>query len=72
MREWLRNARNERNLTLKELAEKLDISESYLSTIETLDRKKKLDIELVQKLSKALKMPIKKIIEFENQILICK
>ena len=37
MREWLRNARNERNLTLKELAEKLDISESYLSTIETLD-----------------------------------
>ena len=60
MREWLRNARNERNLTLKELAEKLDISESYLSTIETLDRKKKLDIELVQKIINVLKANLKK------------
>ena len=66
MREWLRQARLDKGYTMKDLAERLGISESYYSLIENGERQKKMDIILVMKLSSALSVPVKKIAEFER------
>ena len=66
MREWLRNARLGKGYTMKDIAERLDISESYYSLIENGERQKKMDIILVMKLSTALGIPVKEIVEFER------
>lgn len=67
MREWLRTARQSKGLTMKDLSELLNISESYYSLIENGERQKKMDISLVDGLSKVLGIPFQKIVEFENK-----
>lgn len=66
MRIWLKNAREERGETMKTLAEKLGISESYYCSIENGVRQKRMDVSLVSKLSVALGMPIVDIIANET------
>ena len=66
MRDWLKQCRVNRGLTMKDMSKRLDISESYYSLIESGDRQKKLDIMLAMKLSAVLGVPINKIVEFEN------
>ncbi len=51
MRIWLKTAREACGLTMKGAAEKLDISESYYSMIESGTRQKTLDISLASKIS---------------------
>lgn len=51
MREWMRIARNEANLTMAETASKVGISEAYYSMIESGERQKRLDITLAVKLA---------------------
>ena len=66
MRDWLRAKRTEAGLTMKEMGDKLGISESYYSMIESGDRQKKMDVTLAAGLSAALNMPIAEIIARDN------
>lgn len=44
MREWLNDLRKSRGMTLRELGERLGISEGYMSFIEAGSKKKRMDI----------------------------
>ena len=68
MREYLVALRKEKNLTQKELARKLDVSESYYNQIENGERQKNMDISLVNRLSLVLGIPITTIIKHENEL----
>lgn len=65
MRDWLKELRSERGMTQAQLAEKLGISEAYLSYIESGDRQKKMDLALAMKLSGILKIDLREIVENE-------
>ena len=65
MREWLRNSRFEKGLTMKEMGSKLGISESYYSSIEAGQRQKKMDLTLVAALSAILDIPVAEIVQHE-------
>ena len=67
MREYLRKLRQDAKLSQKEMSSKLDISESYYSLIESGERRKKMDIDLLSKLSDALHIPIADLIEMERR-----
>lgn len=67
MRSWLEIERKKHGLTMKELGEKLGISESYYCAIEAGTRQKKMDIVLVSALSNALEIPITEIARLEAQ-----
>ena len=66
MRDWLREARQKKGMTMKQLADELHISESYYCSIENGNRQRDMDISLVCKISDALKIPIKQILRFEQ------
>ena len=68
MREWLKNLRVEKRLTMKEMAGKLGISESYYCSIENGDRQKKMDIVVAAALSAILEVPLAQIAELESQL----
>ena len=65
MREWLRNSRTEKGLTMKDMGTKLGISESYYCSIETGTRQKKMDLTLVAGLSVVLGIPVAEIVRYE-------
>lgn len=65
MREWLKEKRTERGLTMKQMAAQLEITESYYSLIESGERQKKMDISFAKKLSEILDMPAERIFELE-------
>lgn len=67
MREWLKNARAEKNLTMKEIGSKLGISESYYCAIENGTRQRKMDYALVAALSAILDMSIDAIAQREKE-----
>lgn len=67
MREWLKNARTEKNLTMKEIGSKLGISESYYCAIENGTRQRKMDYALVAALSAILGIPIDTIARNEQE-----
>ena len=66
MREWLKTARNEKGITMADMADKLGISESYYCLIENGDRQKKMDIELLIRLSLILEISKSRILEYEQ------
>lgn len=68
MRDWLYEKRMERGLTLKQMGEKLNISEAYYSYIEKGERQKKLDITLICKLADALGMTAQQVIDLETGV----
>lgn len=67
MREWLKAARTEKNLTMKEMSSKLGISESYYCSIENGIRQKKMDLGLVAALASILEIPMEKIAQLESE-----
>ena len=67
MRGWLKEKRVERGYTMAQMADKLDITESYYSMIEAGDRQKKMDMVLAGKLSGILEMPMQQISDLESQ-----
>ena len=69
MRVWLKNLRTEKQMTLKELADKLDISESYCCAIETGTRQKSMDLTLIAGLSVVFGVPIAQIVEYELELI---
>lgn len=66
MREWLKNLRTEKGLTMKEMGAKLGISESYYCAIENGERQKKMDIVLASGISSALGISLAKIMTLEK------
>lgn len=66
MREWLRSMRIEKNFTMKEMGERLNISESYYCAIENGDRQKKMDITLAYGLAEIFSVPIAEIVSRER------
>lgn len=67
MRQWLKELRDEKKLTMLQMSEALGCTESYYSLIEKGERQKKMDLALATKLSVALDVPITEIIEKESQ-----
>ena len=67
MRDCLKKKRKEKGMTAKEVSDKLNISESYYSYIESGERQKKMDVTLVQKLSTVLDIPVEEIVSAEAQ-----
>lgn len=67
MREWLKTKRQEAGLTMAELAEKLALTESYYSRIESGDRQRNMSILLVDKLAEVLGMTVDQIVELERE-----
>lgn len=65
MRSWLKSAREKQGLTMKQVAEKLHISESYYCAIENGARQQSMDISLAQALSDILHVPMKHILDAE-------
>lgn len=68
MREYLVTLRKGKNLTQKQMADKLDISESYYNQIENGERQKRMDITVIDRLSKALGITASEIIRLEGDI----
>ena len=67
MRKWLKEARTKKDMTMKQIAVELGITESYYSLIENGDRQKMMDISLAKKLSDILDIPVEKIIALETE-----
>ena len=65
MRHWLKKLRTEKNLTMKDLAERLGISESYYCSIENGERQKRMDIAFVGKLAEVLNISVYAIVDLE-------
>lgn len=68
MREWLRDARQSQRLTMKQMAAKLHISESYYCSIENGYRQRDMDISLVGKISDVLEISVKQILKLEQSL----
>lgn len=68
MREWLKKAREDKKMTMKELAAKLHISESYYCSIENGYRQRNMDISLADRLSDILEIPLKEILKSEAEL----
>jgi DNA-binding XRE family transcriptional regulator len=52
---------------MKEMGQKLDISESYYCAIENGDRQKKMDIVLVTDIARIFRIPISKVASYETE-----
>ena len=44
MRDWLKDLRQKDQMTMAQMAEKMEVSESYYAYIESGERQKKMDI----------------------------
>lgn len=66
MRDWLKEKRTEKGMTMAEMAKRLDLSESYYSKIESGDRQKKMDVSLAIKIGNTLGISIEEIIAKEG------
>lgn len=67
MREWLRDLRNQQGYTMKAVAEKLGISESYYCAIENGERQKRMDMVLASGLSVIFGVPMAEIVILEKE-----
>ena len=68
MRDYLKQLREDRGLSMQDLADKLDISRQYYQMIESGERQKKMDITLVRGIATALNVSLESIIEEENRL----
>lgn len=68
MRNYLKKMREKKELTQQDMAQKLDISESYYCQIENGERKKELNLSLVIKIADIFKIDINWIAEQERQL----
>ena len=58
MRTWLKELRISRNMTQKEMAKKLGITEAYYALIENGQRQKKMDVTILAGIAKATGMSV--------------
>lgn len=67
MRKWLKDLREMNNMSQQNVADKIGITQNYYSMIEQNERMPKMTIEMAQKLSEIFSIPIKTILENEQQ-----
>ena len=65
MRDYLQSMRSKSGFTMKQLSQKLDISESYYSLIENGDRQADMSLSIIEKLAKAFGVSVHTIIKKE-------
>lgn len=65
MREWLKTMRKRKGFTCKQMASRLQMSESFYNRVEAGERKKKLDIPTAQAIAQALEIPLETIVTME-------
>lgn len=65
MRDWLKNLRSEKKMTMKEVGKHLGISESYYCAIENGERQKKMDMMVVSGLASAFGVSVADIARLE-------
>lgn len=68
MRSWLKNMRTKAGLSMKDMAQKLDISESYYSMIESGDRQKKMDLVLATGIAAVFGVSVAEITAMEQDV----
>ena len=66
MREWLKTLRIGKGLTMKDMGERLCVSESYYSMIESGERQKKMDLTVATGIAAIFGIPISSVIEMEQ------
>lgn len=69
MRKWLRDLRTEKNITMKQAAQSMGISESYFCSIENGDRQKKMDASIILGLSSVFSVDPSFILQAESKYL---
>ncbi|MFI3254397.1 MAG: helix-turn-helix transcriptional regulator [Eubacteriales bacterium] len=65
MKEWLVQLRRTNGLTQQQVAEKLNISQQYFSSIENGTRKENMDIDLATKIGGIFNLTVTEIIDLE-------
>lgn len=65
-REYLRKLREQHNMSMQAVADKIGITRQYYQLIEAGERQKKMDITLVVALSNLFGIPAEQIIEHEK------
>lgn len=69
MREYLKQLRTERNMTMQDVADAFGISRQYYEMIESGDRQKKMDFTFITKISTLFCIPLEQIAKFEQEII---
>lgn len=67
MRYYLRALREKRGYSQADVAKKLNVSQQMYSFVENGERQQNISLDLLQKLSKALEIPLEELIQKENQ-----
>ncbi len=65
MREWLKKLRTDNGLTMREMGEKLGISESYYCTIESGDRQKRMDLKLASGIANVFGISVDQVVAYD-------
>lgn len=68
MREWLKEKRQAAGLTMAQMAEKIGVTESSYSKIESGERQKRMDIDIAQLLASAFGLTVDDIATFESGV----
>ncbi len=66
MRDWLRQIRKDRRMTMKDMGVKLGISESYYCAIENGERQKRMDLALAASLAAVLGLAVAQVVAYEE------
>ena len=69
MREYLKQLRAEKNMTMQEVADAFGITRQYYEMIESGDRQKKMDFTFITKISMLFGISIEQIAKYEQQII---
>lgn len=67
IRELRKQHKMNKGYTMKDMGEKLGISESYYCAIENGDRQKRMDMLIASGLATIFSIPVAKIVSFEKQ-----
>lgn len=68
MRTWLKEKRQAAGLTMAQMAEKIGVTESAYSKIESGERQKRMDIEIARLLASAFGVTVDDIATFESGV----
>lgn len=67
MRLWLKTLRSDMDLSMKDMGNRLGISESYYCAIENGERQKKMDVMLISALATIFEKPVAELIRMETE-----
>lgn len=68
MREYLKQLRTDRNMTMQDVADAFGITRQYYEMIESGERQRKMDFTLVTKISALFGISMERIAEYEQEI----